>query len=126
MNFCTFPRIRVYGDGLEVMAGCVVTACISIAVIFQNCETDTLLFIDQIFRRGKCYFLIKEVLICEFSGFLSYSLFCRNKIEKSFTCRIRFIIPRKHKFHFVLFYQKIINTITTEFSPVLLFRIEYF
>ena len=61
--------------------------------------------------------------LCFFCSFSVY--FCGNEIGKSINCRLGFIFQRKHIFGFVLFYQKIINTISTEFSPALSYRIKY-
>jgi len=48
-----------------------------------------------------------------------------NKIEKFLTAELISDFSENTTFDFVLFYQKLINTISPEFSPTLLFCIEY-
>jgi len=75
---------------------------------------EVIVFIKSDFRLGKFYFS------CSFSVD-----FCGNKIEIHLNIYLISDVNGNTTLDFVLFYQKIINAITPEFSTILLFPIEY-
>ena len=65
-------------------------------------------------------------IIWEFYDFLSFSgYWFWKKIEIPFTCRIYFRFLQKQTLYFVLFYQKIINSTSSNSTRILLLRIKY-